>query len=285
MAHFFRRLVHGLPLSYRARRRWEWSKSFPLPRYTGPTPTVDGFSELGIFLPPNPATLGAAIVGAAAPEVEAVLARLEQTEEVAGVRTYYRASRERFGVHWRYADLLTTLWAAATLSAPWSYLEVGVRTGRSAAIVGAAMPECAIYGFDLWPEAYDGAANPGPEFAREQLRAGGHTGEVELIQGDSRKTLPAFLQAHPELYFDLITVDGAKSTEIWASDLAAVLPRLKVGGILVSDDIFLAPHLGRLWDEVIRHDSRYVTWEFAQGGVGVAAAIRMSDGPVLAPLG
>ena len=284
MARFIlRRLFNGLPLSYRARRRWEWSRSFPLPSYTARTPTIDGAGSLDIFLPPNPATLGAAAQDAM-PDVESVLARMTQTDEVAGVRTYYRAARERFGQHWRYADLLTTLWAAGTLSPLRTYLEIGVRNGRSVAVVGAVSPDCAIYGFDLWTDEYDGVANPGPEFVREQLQAVSHVGEVELVQGNSRKTVPAFLSGHPLLYFDLITMDGEKSTLGWSSDLAAVLPRLKVGGILISDDIFLAPHLGRLWDEVIRHDSRYVTWEFAQGGVGVAAAIRMSDGPLLAPL-
>ncbi len=283
MTQFIRRLFSGLPLSYRARRRWEWSRSFPLPSYAEPTPTIDGMGPLGIFLPLNPATLGAA-AQEAIPDVEQVLARITQTDDVVGVQTYYRAARERFGRHWRYADLLTTLWAAATLSPLRTYLEIGVRTGRSAAVVGAVSPNCAIYGFDLWIDEYDGVVNPGPEFVREQLKAVNHVGEVELVQGDSRTTVPAFLRDHPQLYFDLVTIDGVKSTLGWSSDLAAVLPRLKVGGILVSDDIFLAPHLGRLWDEVIRHDSRYVAWEFAQGGTGVAAAIRMSDGPLLAPL-
>lgn len=278
-----RRFFSGLPLSYRARRRWEWSRSFPLPSYTEHTPTIDGMGPLDIFLPPNPATLGA-VAQEAMPDVGRTLARLTQTDEIIGVQTYYRAARERFGRHWRYADLLTTLWAAGTLSPLRTYLEIGVRNGRSAAIVGAVSPNCAIYGFDLWTDEYDGVANPGPEFVREQLRAVSHTGDVELVQGDSRKTVPAFLRDHPHLYFDLITIDGDKSTLGWSSDLAAVLPRLKVGGILISDDIYLAPHLGRLWDEVIRHDSRYVTWDFPQGGVGVAAAIRMSDGPLLAPL-
>jgi len=284
MTQFIRRLFNGLPLSYRARRRWEWSKSFPLPQYADNTPKIDGAGDLDIFLPPNPATLGSA-AETSIPDVECVLARLTQTDEIVAVHAYYQEARERFGAHWRYADLLSTLWAAATLSPPATYLEVGVRAGRSAAVVGAAAPQCEIHGFDLWAEEYDNAPNPGPDFVRGELQAAGHTGKVELVQGDSHETLPEFLRSRPELYFDLITIDGDKSTTGWAADLAALLPRLKVGGILVSDDIFLAPHLGRLWDEVIRRDSRYVTWEFDQGGVGVAAAIRMSDGPLLAPLG
>lgn len=225
MARFVRRFFNGLPLAYRARRRWEWSKSFPLPKYTEPTPSIAGVGPLGIFLPPNPATLGGASRNAI-PDVERLLAKLTQTEDVIGLQTYYRTSQERFGKHWRYADLLSTLWAAATLSPPSSYMEIGVRAGRSAAIVGAAAPACAIYGFDLWDNEYDGTDNPGPEFVRKQLNLVGHHGAVELVRGDSRQTVPSFLRDHPELFFDLITIDGDKSTSVWASDLSNVLPRL-----------------------------------------------------------
>ena len=98
-----------------------------------------------------------------------------------------------------------------------------------------------------------------------------------MISGDSRKTVPAFLREHPDLYFDLITIDGDKSVAGVAADFASALPRLKVGGIVVSDDIPMFPRLERVWDRVIRRDSRYITWEFYDAGRGVVAAIRISD--------
>lgn len=274
-----RRLFNGLPFGRRLRLRWQYSRPFPLPRYTPGTPRIAGRGQLGFFLPPNPSTLGAAAQEATA-EVSAILAKLTQFEETVYLQTFYREAREIFGRHWRHADLLTVLWAAASLSPPMSYLEIGVRTGYSTTIVGATAPNCDIYGFDLWTPDYAGIANPGPEFVRGELRAVGHEGKVTLISGDSRKTLPAFLREHPDLYFDLITIDGDKSVVGSASDLANALPRLKLGGVVVSDDINLLPHLRRVWRTIVTSDMRYVSWEFNEGQIGVAAAVRMSDEPV-----
>ena len=36
----------------------------------------------------------------------------------------------------------------------------------------------------------------------------GYIGNIELISGDSTKTVPNYFNAHPDKYFDLITVDG-----------------------------------------------------------------------------
>ena len=37
------------------------------------------------------------------------------------------------------------------------------------------------------------------------------------------------------------------------------------------------PVLSRVWDNVIRRDSRFASWEFAAGGRGVVAAIRVNE--------
>lgn len=278
------RLFDGRPIGPRVRQRLEWTR-LPLPQYTPGTPKITTGGSPDVFLPPNAATIGAAATSREAAEsVAAVLGKLTENDEVAHVQTFYRLAEERFGAHWRSADILTVLWAATTLLRPSSYLEIGVLRGRSSSVVGATRPECAIYGFDLWISDYYAAPNEGADFARKELRAAGHTGSVELVSGDSRETVPAFLRRHPDLYFDLITVDGDHSLTGAAIDLANVLPRLKVGGIVVFDDICVAPHLRRLWDRVIKRDPRYNSWEFTEGGFGVAAGIRMADEPVLSSL-
>lgn len=266
----------------RIRRGWERFRPFPSPRYVLGTPKIGENQPPMVVQIPNTLTLaGAATSQEANAFVASIVEMLTPSEDVAGQQAYYRLSQAQFGKYWHYADLTTVLWAAATLIQPNSYLEIGVRRGRSMAMVAAARPNCAIYGFDLWLGDYAGVPNPGPDFVRSELVAVGHRGSVVLLSGDSKNTVPAFLRAHPNLYFDLITIDGDHSLLGAATDLANVLPRLKVGGILAFDDISRSSALRRVWDKIVKRDSRYVTWEFTDAGYGVAVAIRIADEPPL----
>lgn len=273
---FLRRLSDPRRVARRLRAEWERRRPFPLPHYAPGTPRAGGEDPLLSFMP-TAATLGAAAMSEeAADAVLEICRKLTPSEVLALQELRLRLGRDRFGRYWRDATIVTTLWAAATLIRPRSYLEIGVQRGRSAAVVGAVCPGCAIYGFDLWVPAYAGVENPGPDFVRGELRAVGHQGEVQLISGDSRETLPRFLREHPDLYFDLVTIDGGKTIPIVASDFAHALPRLKVGGVLVYDDLPIFPILRRVWNKVIERDGRYVTWEYHNAGFGVATAIRVS---------
>ncbi len=282
---FLRGLPGGQWIGRRALLEWERRRPFPLPRYIAGAPKVGGDVPMGYF-PPTIATLEAAAVSTEAADfVMSVLERLTPIDELAAQQLFYGWARGKFGKHWRYADRLTVLCSAAYFVRPSNYLEIGVWRGRSAAVVGAISPDCAIYGFDLWIPEYAGAPNPGPEFVRGELKTIGHRGNVVLESGDSLKTLPAFLSQHPDLYFDLITIDGAKSVLSVASDFANALPRLKIGGIVATDDLPINPVLRRIWERVIVRDGRYSSWEFIDAKVGVAAAIRVADAApvVIAP--
>ncbi len=261
----------------RIRRGWQKFRPLPVPRYVSSTPRIGADQQPNLLLIPGPDTLAAAATSEQAVSfVIGLIDKLTPTQEIAEQQAYYRFARAQFGPHFRDADLTTTLWAAAMLIRPTSYLEIGVRRGRSAAVVAAMCPDCAIFGFDLWMSDYAGAPNPGPDFVRKELLAVGHHGSVELISGDSSKTVSPFLQQCPDLFLDLITVDGDHSVLGAATDLANVLPRLKVGGIVIFDDV-RAPNLQRAWDQLVKRDSRYVTWECAASGRGIAAAIRIGD--------
>ncbi|MGB2713740.1 MAG: class I SAM-dependent methyltransferase [Vicinamibacterales bacterium] len=259
----------------RIRRTWELHRPIPLPRFVSGTPRIDGD-----LIDPNPETLGAAAMSEeAALGVSTVLDRLTPSQHSDSVQSMYRKAREKFGSHWRYADVLTALWAAATFLKPKSYLEIGMLRGRSASVVGSIVPDCAIYGFDLWIEGYAGGENPGPDFVRNELRTIGHRGEVAFTSGDSKATVPAFLDAHPGLYFDLINVDGDHSVMGAAIDLANTLPRLKVGGIVVMDDVRWSPALLRVWQRAVKQSKCFASWEYLDAGFGIAVAIRTLDIP------
>jgi predicted O-methyltransferase YrrM len=178
--------------------------------------------------------------------------------------------------HWRYADIATVLAAAADLLQPAAYLEIGVRRGRSLAVVVSRSRACDVTGIDFWNEGYAGMDNPGPSHVRRLAAEAGHTGTLELISGDSHAVLPRLFSDQPELTFDLITVDGDHSKRGATQDLVDVLPRLRIGGALVFDDIShpLHPYLFDVWRDTVAGDRRFATWEFDDVGYGVAIAVR-----------
>lgn len=177
---------------------------------------------------------------------------------------------------WCYADIITVLAAATELLRPQSYLEVGVRRGRSMCVVASRAKECAVIGVDYWNAGYAGIDNPGPEHVRTQVAGVGHTGSLELITGDSHDVLPRLFREQPELDFDLITVDGDHSPRGARRDLLDVLPRLRIGGAIVFDDIRHPSHpdLHSVWNRTVASHRRYATWSFDDVGYGVALAVR-----------
>ncbi|HOG45122.1 MAG TPA: class I SAM-dependent methyltransferase [Anaerolineae bacterium] len=202
--------------------------------------------------------------------------RLEPDDYLRYLSSYCRAGLERFGDTWRYADLGTAVLAAALVLQPESYLEIGVRRGRSMAMVVSACPRCSIVGFDMWAADYAGMANQGPDFVRKEMVRLGHAGELELVSGNSHSQLPVFLGKNPGAFFDLITVDGDHSRRGAEQDLRDVLPRLKVGGVLVFDDICHPAHryLADIWQRTIVSDQHFATWQYTELGYGVAFAVR-----------
>ena len=206
----------------------------------------------------------------------ATLNQLSPDDYLEFMIAYYETGYKRFGESWGYVDLLTMLQAATTVLKPQQYLEIGVRRGRSLAIVANAMPTCDLYGFDLWIENYAGMTNPGPDFVRAELKRLKYTGQLTLISGDSKETVPQFLNDQADLYFDLITVDGDHSEVGAKTDLENVIDRLKVGGVLLLDDIGHPQHryLETLWDKLITENDDFDSMKYTELGYGIAFAIR-----------
>lgn len=206
----------------------------------------------------------------------AIIDRLGSDDYVTYVREFVDRGRERAGSEWRFADITTVLYAAAEALRPTSYLEIGVRRGRSMSVVASMAPECDIVGVDMWVDDYAGISNPGPDHVREEMRKLGHTGRLDLLSGNSHRVVPQLFRERRELSFDLVTVDGDHSPRGARADIREVLPRLRIGGVLVFDDIRHRhhPRLGEVWRSSVAADPRYVTWEFDDVGFGVALAVR-----------
>jgi len=192
------------------------------------------------------------------------------------VKGYYRKGIAEFGDEWSYADMSTVLYGICKVLRVQSYLEIGVRRGRSMAVVASMRPQCRIVGFDLWIPNYCGVDNPGKDFVRAELEKVSYRGEVEFVDGDSKKTVPEYFRKHPDAYFDLVTVDGDHSIGGAVRDLKNVIPRIKIGGILVFDDIssYEHPYLMKVWNRCIVRNERFAAFSFTELGLGVGFAIR-----------
>jgi predicted O-methyltransferase YrrM len=208
------------------------------------------------------------------------LGKLEADPFLEFSRDYYLRGRQSFGAAWGYVDQLTVLHAAATLLKPETYLEIGTFRGRSISVVAAAAPRCRLFSFDLWVPGYAGIGSEGPEHVRGQLDRVGHAGERTFVSGNSLETVPRFFEENPDLFLDLVTVDGDHGEEGARRDLLNVIEHITVGGMLVFDDIAHPKHpwLERVWDEVVGEHPDYLSGKFTEVGHGVAFAIRRAIG-------
>jgi predicted O-methyltransferase YrrM len=189
---------------------------------------------------------------------------------------FYKAGLERFGKNWRYADINTVLYGISKNIKVESYLEIGVRRGRSMSIVAAMHPEVNIVGFDMWIQDYAGMENPGPVFVQRELEKVGYMREAVFISGNSRHTIPEYFRKNSDEYFDVITVDGDHSAKGAKIDLVNVIPRIKIGGLLIFDDICNPYHLDlkKVWEKTIKNKNRFSTYSFEESGYGIAFGIK-----------
>ena len=212
-----------------------------------------------------------------AKEVLSILEELTPGEiSLEFVKDFYKKGLGIYGDNWRYADISTTLYSFSKFLDVKNYLEIGVRRGRSMAVFASQSPNSDIYGFDMWIQDYAGSENPGESLVREELGKVGFKGNLNLTDGDSKKTIPQFFKDNEDLYFDIITVDGDHSIGGAVKDLKNVIKRLKIGGVLIFDDICSQehPYLKDVWLKYIKSRDNLYTFEYSDLGLGVAFAIR-----------
>jgi predicted O-methyltransferase YrrM len=205
-----------------------------------------------------------------------LMRRLSPDDYVEYLIRYFEDGLDRFGEHWGYADIVTILLGLTEQVRPTDYLEIGVRRGRSACAVGSLAPDCAMVLFDMWLPNYAGMENPGPDLVRAELAKVGHRGPTQFIDGNSHETVPAYFREHANAAFDIITVDGDHTNLGAAQDLADILPRLKIGGAVVFDDICHPAHPGLrdVWRRLVQEDRRFSYYNYQSVGYGVGFAVR-----------
>ena len=155
-----------------------------------------------------------------------------------------------------------------------NYLEVGVRRGWTLYAAAARSPKANIFGFDLWYKNYANSANPGPKFVLSEAKKIGATNNINLIDGNSHKTLPKFFKSNKSKLFDLILIDGDHSKQGAYKDVKDVINNIKKGGILILDDLNTLPHLNILWNELSKEINNYKFFSFLDNAPGVGVAIR-----------
>lgn len=210
-------------------------------------------------------------------EIYKILSEQKDEPFVKFVSKYYQELSLKHKKHSSYVDLIKILHVLSKLIKPENYLEIGVRRGRSISIVAKNSPFCELFAFDMWIKNYVGVENPGPKIINKELEKINHRGKVHFFNGNSRKTIPEFKKNNPNVYFDLICVDGDHSRYGAIKDLNNVLEMLKIGGFLIFDDTnsFEHPFLKKIWNKKLKKRDDFISAEFNELGLGVSIATRI----------
>lgn len=209
-------------------------------------------------------------------EVLLILKKLESNHDVEFISEFYEKGLRLYGDKWVYADINTALVGLSKIMDIENYMEIGVRRGRSLCMLGSQKKTANLYGFDMWIEDYHNSPNPGPDFVNKELDKFDFQGKVNFINGDSKTTVPNFFKENPNLFFDLITIDGDHSLKGAYRDIKNVLPRLKIGGAIIFDDISSHEHLylNKLWTKEIKNKNNFYSYEYTDTGLGIAVGIK-----------
>lgn len=117
--------------------------------------------------------------------------------------------------------------ALAQNMAPSIVCETGFNAGHSAARF-LVHTEATVYEFDLGEYEY---ARKGEAFLAEL-----YPERLQVIWGDSTKTMPTFIKEHPEVKCEIMVVDGGHSLDVAVSDIYSFSEMASEDHVLIVDD-------------------------------------------------
>lgn len=127
---------------------------------------------------------------------------------------------------------------------PDAIMEIGTWNGSRALEMIEQVPEAKYFGFDLFETANDETdeteKNVKPHYSAEDVATLLQVNKVnaELYAGDTKETLPVYLDKHGEDSVDFIFIDGGHSVETIRSDWEHAQKAIKKGGVVVFDDYY-----------------------------------------------
>ena len=127
---------------------------------------------------------------------------------------------------------------------PDSIVEVGTWNGERAIKMYKAANASRYIGFDLFDEATETTdakeMNVKPHFTQDDVYKKLESAGVDalLIKGNTRKTLPEFIQSFGDGHADFAFIDGGHSVETIRSDYEAVKKIVKKGKYIIFDDYY-----------------------------------------------
>lgn len=125
---------------------------------------------------------------------------------------------------------------------PATIMEIGTWNGHRAIEMIQQVPDAKYFGFDLFESATDETdekeKNVKPHNKADDVAGLLQVNKVkaELYAGDTKKTLPIFLEKHGENCIDFAFIDGGHSVETIRSDWEHAKKAVKKGGVIVLDD-------------------------------------------------
>ncbi len=107
--------------------------------------------------------------------------------------------------------------------------EIGFNAGHSILTMILVNPDAEYVLFDLGIHKY---LKPCFEYFKKRFPGL----NIKIIWGDSRNTLPMYHKENPEMWFDIIHIDGSHKREVYTIDWKNSLDISSAGSILIFDD-------------------------------------------------